>query len=158
MLPPWDDTEYSDGAASSSSSYSSDATESVASETSADQLLSDGLAADLEGDNSFDDGNSSGDDDDDDDDDGDDDDNSSSDLEEPYLCQIDTAIFTPQGPWQGEDLSAEQQLRSLQCGEDKNNKILSVGCIQTFSIYFLLEEFVLESKLHVWYHVIRKYL
>ena len=112
LLPSWGDTEeYSDGACSLTSS-STGALESTASETSADQPLSDGLASDLEDD---DDGNYSDCHDDDSDDDSDSH-GDTTDLEVDF--HLDALISLPQGAWQGADLSAEEQFRSLQSGED----------------------------------------
>ena len=54
-----------------------------------------------------------------DDNDNDDDDDSSIDLEEPDVHGAEAAIFI-EGPWQGLDLSAEEQLQSLQSGKNIN--------------------------------------
>ena len=57
----------------------------------------------------------------DDDDDGNDSDDDSNDgIEEPDVHGAEAAIFS-EGPWHGLDLSAEEQLQSLQSG--KNNKL-----------------------------------
>ena len=48
-------------------------------------------------------------------------DDSSSDLQEPDLLGDEDAMFI-EGTWQGLDLSAEEQLHSLQCGKNEASK------------------------------------
>lgn len=45
-------------------------------------------------------------------------DDGSSDMQEPDLLGDEDTMFI-EGPWQGLDLSAEEQLQSLQCGKNE---------------------------------------
>ena len=61
-------------------------------------------------------------------------DDSSRDMLEPDCLGIEGAMFI-EGPWQGPDLSAEEQLQSLQSGKSKALKFLLM-------IYCILHDFI----------------
>lgn len=56
-------------------------------------------------------------------------DDGSSDMQEPDLLGDEDAMFI-EGPWQGLDLSAEEQLQSLQCGKNEASIFILTIIIQ----------------------------
>lgn len=108
-------------------SFSSEITDSDM-ESLVSEQSSDALTTDCEAGNCNDDQEEEMDNDDDDDVDNNSDseardgyDNSSRDIQEPDLLGVEAAMFIG-GPWQGLDLSAEEQLQSLQSGKNKASK------------------------------------